>query len=312
MNRTQLLATLAATLALVLPAPLTLAEDGYFVWVNPSSIAWVPAPLVVHAMAPTALDETCTGYSEIEVPDVPGGASVTVRAESEACALVAVDLEWTVDGRTYAGALDLATFAVERIVLVAEEPSRLAGAKGTEAPLAWLARGDVTEPMVVPLKSADQPDPGGRVQGYDGTYGWAEHDANGTKTFYDTRDGHSWNHLWSRAGVGNEDVKVNYGWKFNGQYHQPLSSSTRCTSDGNFYPDSCDHCVHGNGCQDGTNGASGHGHYHEQNWGRTIHQHYVGARFTPKADQTSGGSCYHGGDLPWWYAVECKVGPGLI
>jgi len=249
------------------------------VWLDPSTLPFVPAPVIAHAFAPSDPGNVCTGAGSYSPGPRPAYVDdLVLHVDVFACAIRSADVVWTIDGQTYSGAVDAATGAVTQIHRVAENPYAVGGASATVA-----------------TSTPSQPSLG--TQGTGGGTGTCAQ--NGTP-----RDSHTWLHFWADSGSGNENVKTNLNWKYAATCQVTTDWSYRCDADGIWRNDKC------SGSMVQGHSASGHGDFHAVIWPNDNHSWDTTDTIQP--DETTTGTCLPSGDLPWSYGSTCDNGPGNV
>lgn len=99
------------------------AEPGAGVWIDPSTLPFVPRPVVTHAFAPLALESSCEGSGSYSPGPRPAYVDdVVLQIQVFACRIESATIAWTLHGETYSGSVDVDTGAVSQIHKVAQDP----------------------------------------------------------------------------------------------------------------------------------------------------------------------------------------------
>lgn len=281
---------LAAAPILLACIPATSA-GAQSVWLDPSSLPFVPAPTVESAMTPKVDGESCTGTSDIRTgPMAAGVSSISVHVEVRACQITAASVTWTVQGSTYEGALDAVSGRVSQIAKLSQGGGGAPGLLASDA--SCLAQDGVYGSLV----------PGNALETSSSE---TCSDSGGPQPYWNYRAGHTWLHFWDRAGTGNENVVANLEWGYAGVREKLQNWDGSCDADGRWLVLRCDRSA----VETDTRVSSyAKGTFHNRGW--PDNHHTWDAVVYPNDNETAHGQCTSTGDLPWWYGSECKVQAG--
>lgn len=289
----------AIALLLLLPS-LSASGDEVVYWIEPSQLPFVPTPSVVLAHAPVPTEEKCVGSTLISPGPMPWYVSyVRVETLVERCLLSMAEVEWQINGTTYRGMFDASTNAVLQIQKVAEDPTLVAGATYEGDPAGTLTgalRGERGEYWPDVTRKTGEDDDRYIREG----------------TMWYGKTSHVWLHFWAKSGSGNENVKVNYNWRYASMTRRETEmANIHCGADGVWRNHQC-HVSTFEALGKGPpgSGAHGFGGFSSVVWPHDEHEWHT--EVWPRSDQTPEGRCYSRGELPWFYGSNCEVGPGNV